>query len=134
MITVFATSPTKAGAISTAARISRAFQGYLVSSQKAAKIPDDKRVRIEVVNKAGNETLLVPRKKTLPIVVLLGVLSATVALAFARDNAKRSETAAPAAVPDTGADVPAAAERAAAVEHPRFRPGRQRAPGTRLGG
>jgi hypothetical protein len=62
------------------------------------------------------------------------VLSATVALAFARDNAKRSEAPAPAVVPDAGADVPAAAERTAAVEHPRFRPGRQRAPGTRLGG
>jgi hypothetical protein len=131
MITIFATSPTKAGALSTAARISGAFQGYLVSSQKAAKIPEDKRVRIEVVNKAGNETLLVPRKKTLPIVVLLGVLSATVALAFVRDNAKRPEAAAPAVVPDAGADAPAAAERTAAVEH--FRQGRQRAPGTRLG-
>jgi hypothetical protein len=134
MITVFATSPTQKGALSTAARISAAFQGYLVSSQTAAKIPDDKRVRIEVVNKAGDETLLVPRKKTLPIVVLLGVLSATVALAFARENSKRAESAPPAVVPDTDADVPAAAERSGTVEHPRFRPGRQRAPGTRLGG
>lgn len=135
MITVFATSPTRQGAISTAARISHAFQGYLVSSQKKAKIADDKRVRIEVINKAGNETLLVPRKKTLPIIVLLGVLSATVALAFARENSKRAEAAPAAVVPDTEADMPAAAaERSATVEHPRFRPERHRAPGTRLGG
>jgi hypothetical protein len=133
MVTIFATAPTPEAARSTAARISRAFQGYVVSSQTEAKIPDDDRVQIQVVNEAGDETLLVPRKKTLPIVVFLAILSATIALAFVRENTKRAPAAA--ATPDAGeAEVPAAAERAAAVEHPRFRPGRQRAPGTRLGG
>jgi hypothetical protein len=135
MISVFATAPTKDGALTTARRISNAFQSYLVTSQADAKIPEDKRVLIEVVNKAGDETLLVPRKKTLPIVVLLAILSATVALAFIRENTKPAEAApAPAAVPDSEAELPPAAERTVTVEHPRFRPERQRAPGTRLGG
>jgi hypothetical protein len=133
MITVFSTAPTKQGARSTATRISHAFQSYLVTSQKNAKIPDDKRVEIQVVNKAGDETLLVPRKKTLPIVVLLAILSATVGLAFIRENTKAAE-AAPAVAPDADAALPPAAERTGTVEHPRFRPERQRAPGTRLGG
>jgi hypothetical protein len=135
MITVFSTAPTRQGALSTATRISQAFQSYLVTSQKDAKIPDNKRVVIQVLNKAGEETLLVPRKKTLPIVVLLAILSATVALAFIRENTRHAEAApAPAAVPDADAEALPAAERAATVEHPRFRPERQRAPGTRLGG
>jgi hypothetical protein len=134
MLTIFATSPTREGALSTAKRISDAFRGYIVSSQNDANVPDDKRVEIEVVNKAGNETLLVPRKKTLPIVVLLAVLSATVALAFMRENTKKRVEPTVEVVPDAGAEAPAATERTATVEHPRFRPERQRAPGTRLGG
>jgi hypothetical protein len=135
MISVFATAPTKDAAVSTASRISEAFRSYLITSQKDARIPKDKRVVIQVLNKAGDETLLVPRKKTLPIVVLLAVLSATVALAFIRENTRRAApAAAPAVVPDTGGELPATAEGAGTVEHPRFRPDRQRAPGTRLGG
>jgi hypothetical protein len=136
MVTVFATAPLREDAVSTAKRISTAFRGYLVDSQNEANIPVDKRVVIEVVNRAGNETLLVPRKKTLPIVVLLAVLAATVALAFARDNTRAVQ--APVAVPDAAASpAPAAAASAVsaapAAEHSRFRPERPRAPGPRLG-
>jgi len=132
MLSVFATAPTRQGARSTAARISSAFRDYIVAEQNAAKIPDNKRIEIEVVNEAGDETLLVPRKKTLPVVVLLAVLSATIALAFMRENTrKRVETIE--TVEDTEDAVPAAAERSATVEHPRFGPRRQRAPGSRLG-
>ena len=140
MISVFATAPTIDAAVSTAARVSAAFRGYLRSSQAAAKIPDDKRVAIQVVNKAGDEDATRAAQEDVPIVVLLAVLLATVALVFARDNTERTQ--APAlVVPDTGAPAAAAVaataaaaeQRTAAVEHSRFRPERQRAPGPRLG-
>ena len=134
MVTIFSTAPTRDAALKTAARISNAFQGYLLTSQAQAKIPKDDRVEIQVVNEAGDEQLLVPRKKTLPIVVLLAILSATIALAFVRDNTKPAPAAAAAPGVEGAAETPPAAERSATVEHPRFRPGRQRAPGTRLGG
>lgn len=89
MITVFGTAPTAQLARSSATRLATAFTAYLNASQTAAKVPESKRVIIQVLNAAGSDDrLLQPRKKTLPILVLLTVLFAAIGLAYVRANTR----------------------------------------------
>lgn len=114
MITIFGTASTQKDARSTATRFADGFTQFLVASQKAAKIPRGKRVVVQVVNAAGSDdTLLVPRKKTLPIMVFLAIICATIALAFIRENASVG-----ARQPDVSA-APAVPVPAPAVDLPR---------------
>ena len=53
-----------------------------------AAIPPNERVDLQVLQNATAPILLQPRKKTLPIVILLAVLSATIGLAFILENAR----------------------------------------------
>jgi hypothetical protein len=120
MITIFGTASTQKDARVGATRYANGFTQFLVASQKQAKIPKDKRVVVEVLNAAGSDdTLLVPRKKTLPIVVFLAIMCATIALAFVRENALRG-----AGQPDTAAPPAPAPTPAPAVDLPRTAEGR----------
>lgn len=87
MIAIFGTAPTPERALTLTRRATTAFVDYMRARQAQAKIPSDRRVLIQVLNAPDKATLIVPRKKTLPIVVLLAVLFATVAAAFILDNA-----------------------------------------------
>jgi hypothetical protein len=72
--------------IELANRAGRALRAYIDAQQRATRTKPQNRIRLAVLN-AGYETkLLVPRKKTMPIVVLLTVVFATVALAFLLEN------------------------------------------------
>jgi hypothetical protein len=88
MISIFGTAPTREGALRTTKRATAAFMDYLSDNQKDAGIAGDKRVLIEVINAPGELTLILPRKKTLPVFVFLAILFATIAVAFVRDNAR----------------------------------------------
>lgn len=81
------TSPETAQAI--AARAMTAFVTYMQERQREARIPANERVLFQVLNAPQPPILLEPRKKTLPIVVFLSILIATIALAFVLDNARR---------------------------------------------
>ena len=69
-----------------------AFLEYVKSQQVLAAIPPNERVDLQVLQNATPPTLVLPRKKTLPIVILLTVLSATVGLAFILENARPGVT------------------------------------------
>jgi hypothetical protein len=92
MITVLGMAPTEPEALQVTARATKTFLAYFAEEQDAARIPADQRVRLTVLNAAGATVLLDPRKKTLPIVVLLAVIFATIALAFVLENARPSRT------------------------------------------
>lgn len=63
-----------------------AFIQYLSTQQSAAGIPPSQRVMVSVLNRARGGAVLAPRKKTVPAIILLGVLFATILLAFILEN------------------------------------------------
>lgn len=96
MISLFATGATPGDASDLVQRARIAFITFLSDRQTAAKIPPGQRVDVRVVRELMPPILLEPRKKTLPIVVLLAVVSATVGLAFVLENMRgRSATVLP---------------------------------------
>jgi hypothetical protein len=70
-----------------------AFLQYVRSQQALAAIPNGDRVDLQVLQNATPPVVVVPRKKTLAIVIFLAVLSATVALALILENARPRVTA-----------------------------------------
>jgi capsular polysaccharide biosynthesis protein len=79
-----ATSPARA--VSLAERGAAAFRAYIVSLEDSANVPAAQRVQLSVMSAARNATLVQPRKKTLPIVIFLTILVATIGLAFILEN------------------------------------------------
>jgi hypothetical protein len=63
-----------------------AFLQYVAEQQHSAAIPQDQRIDIQTIQSATKPKVFLPRKKTLPIVILLAVLSATFGLAFVLEN------------------------------------------------
>lgn len=64
----------------------RAFLQYVAAQQQSAAIPENQRIDIQTIQSATVPKVFLPRKKTLPIVILLAVLSATFGLAFVLEN------------------------------------------------
>jgi len=88
-ITVIGKGETPGKALRITRRASTEFINYLEAQQEEADIKPSSRVDVRVLNAPGDLTLVVPRKKTLPIVVFMGVLFATIALVFVLENARR---------------------------------------------
>jgi len=86
MMTFSAISATPERAHRLARRHIKAFQTYLRNDQNRVGVAPGKRVRVEVVRQPQLPTLLVPRKKTRPIIVFLTVAIATFGLAFILEN------------------------------------------------
>jgi hypothetical protein len=61
------------------------------SRQEAGTNPENPRVRIEILTRAGGPVLTGPRKKTTAIFILLAGLTIVVAAVFIRDNMKRDD-------------------------------------------
>lgn len=103
-----ATSPSAAKV--TLTRGLKAFISYMAEQQKAAGIPENRRVEFRVLNAPSPAVVVEPRKKTLPIVVFLSVMIASIALAFILENSSRRRTLAsvgqldPPAAPEEAAD------------------------------
>ncbi|MDQ2913778.1 MAG: hypothetical protein M3T56_11040 [Chloroflexota bacterium] len=62
------------------------FRSYLKSRQVQERIPANKRVKLTVLNAAAGAVLINPRRKTLPIVIFLTAMIATIGLAFILEN------------------------------------------------
>jgi hypothetical protein len=89
-------SPSEAVSAVTAGR--QALSKYVELQQRAAKIPGNQRISLQVVKRATTPIVVEPRKKTLAIVVFLAVMVATVGLAFVLENLRpRAQAVAPAA-------------------------------------
>jgi len=83
-LTGLGTSP--AGAIHVAAAGSEAFRTYIHEQQVSSHTPASQRIVVQVLNRASAASVAVPRKKTLPVIVFLGVLVAAISLAFVLEN------------------------------------------------
>jgi hypothetical protein len=69
-----------------------AFTSYMAEQQEAAGVPKSRRVELRVLNAPGPAVLVEPRKRTLPVVVFLSVMIASIALAFVLENTSRRRT------------------------------------------
>jgi len=76
----------KQGSIDLANRAGRALRTYVDREQKLTNTEPKNRIQLAVLNSGYEPELLVPRKKTGPMVVLLVVMFATIALAFMLEN------------------------------------------------
>jgi hypothetical protein len=83
-LTSVATTPR--AAIMLARRSSAALRGYLEEQQRANQVPDSDRVVLEEVLQARKAGVYQPRSKTMPIVIFLAVMFATIGLAFLLEN------------------------------------------------
>lgn len=79
-------SSTPAGAKATARRVTEAFVVYLRRTQQINKIPAEKRVDIQVVEKPRKAVLLEGRRLARPIFLFVLLMSAVLTLAFILDN------------------------------------------------
>jgi hypothetical protein len=90
MVIVFGTGPSPALAERAAVCGTDAFLAYIRDEQVESRIPKGQRVQMTVINEpdANEAVLVLPRKKTLPIVVFMAVMFATIGLAFVLENAR----------------------------------------------
>jgi hypothetical protein len=95
MMTFSAISTTPERAYRLGLRHIDAFLGYLKRDQDRRGVSRADRVRVEVVRQPQAPTLLVPRKKTRPIVIFLTVAIATFGLAFVLENLRPRVRAVP---------------------------------------
>jgi hypothetical protein len=79
---------TPAGAVRATVLGRTAFMQYVKSQQAQAAIPNNERVDLQVLQDVTAPVVVQPRKKTLPLVIFLAVLSATIGLAFILENAR----------------------------------------------
>jgi hypothetical protein len=91
MMTLTAQALSAAKATKLTLGATNALLEFVESRQAAAKIPQKDRIQLRVVKASDEPTLVKPRSKALPILVLLGGLFATAAFAFTRDNVTRGE-------------------------------------------
>lgn len=93
MMTISATSPTAPKATELTLAATRVFLDVLNARQVAARIPVRDRIQVRVVKSSETPRLVDPRSKAVPILVFLGGLIATVAVAFTRHNVARRDRA-----------------------------------------
>ena len=80
----YGTTPEKA--ILVANRVSQAFISYVTQNQQASNVPQSQRVLLTVTTKAAKAKVFTGRHYTVPVVVFLVVLIATLGLAFILEN------------------------------------------------
>jgi hypothetical protein len=88
MLTVSGEAKTAAEAVAITRSASDAFRTYLSERQTKADIPDGQRVVVSVLNRATPPTVAEPRKKTIPLMVFVALLAATVGLALILENVR----------------------------------------------
>jgi hypothetical protein len=86
VLDVIGFGPTAVDAIHTAQRGAAVFIAYFTQQQKLNNVATANRVRLEVLNKARAPQIVVKRKKTLPIVIFVAVMTDVLGLAFILEN------------------------------------------------
>lgn len=86
LIDIVAIAATPLEAIKLSLRGTTAFQTYLKRNQQANHVPSTDRVLVEQVMRPRGAKIFQGRSKTMPIVIFLAVMFATVGLAFLLEN------------------------------------------------
>jgi hypothetical protein len=93
LLQIAATAPSQARAVSLANRASDSFRTWLARQQATADIPDAERVVVEPISRADTAKRVGGAGKTLPVIVFLAVLAATVGLIFVLENLRATNAA-----------------------------------------
>jgi hypothetical protein len=88
LIDLMAISDSPLGAMVLAQRGARGLQTYLSEEQRAGHVPKSDRVVIQQVVRPTQARVFQPRSKTMPLVIFLAVMLATVGLAFLLENVR----------------------------------------------
>lgn len=112
IVDIIAVTPSPSSATDLANRYASALSSYVESESLKYDVPPGQRVSLEVLNRAERADLAAPRSRTLPIIVLLTVLSATIGLAFVVENIRNRPPTAGTGVDQKSAVVISEARRA----------------------
>jgi capsular polysaccharide biosynthesis protein len=87
-LTITGEGPTPGLAIDRARAESAAFRAYVQQTQTAGNTPEDRRIVLQVLNRAaqGNVTVVQPRKKTVALMVFVAIIALTIGLALLLEN------------------------------------------------
>lgn len=86
LITLTSSAPTAGEAVKLATTTIMVLRSEIVQEQNAAGTPVDKRIELQTVNSGAPATLTQGHSKSIPILVLFAVMSASIALAFILNN------------------------------------------------
>ena len=86
VIALFGTAQSASDAIETTKLGTEAFIAFLERNRREAAIPESQSVHVEILSRPRAAVVIEPRKKTLPIVVFLTVMTGTVGLVFVLEN------------------------------------------------
>ena len=86
LISIAGLADSKAGSLQLVTRATNSFRQYFDTQQRQNHIAPDNRIVLAPVNAPGNTKLLRDRSQTLPLVVFLTVMIATIALCFVLEN------------------------------------------------
>ena len=74
------------GSVNLANRAAEALKQYVEQQQTENNIPESQRIVLRAMNMAYTPRLLEPRSKTMPIVVFIAIMFATISIAFLLEN------------------------------------------------
>lgn len=86
-IEMTATAPTETDAVTLAERASKVLENYVAAQQQAAGIAPADRVLLQMVQNGRPATLVKGHSTTIPMLVFVAVLAASIWLAFLKENA-----------------------------------------------
>lgn len=86
LITVTSSAPTAAAAAKLAISTVSVLRGDITQQQNVSGTPADQRVLLQTIKSGSPATLVQGPSKSIPILVLFAVVSASIALAFIRNN------------------------------------------------
>jgi len=101
-VTLTTTAPTSTQAKRLADAAGSVFQAYVSRHQVREKIPPSERVQVSIVESGVNTKVIEGHKLTLPVLVFLAVLIATISIAFMRENVRNRQTSELRSVPADG--------------------------------
>ena len=105
VIALFGKAQSRSDAVETTRLGTQAFMAFLDRKAREAEIPESQRVQVDVLAQPREAVVIEPRKKTLPIVVFLTVITGTVGLVFVLENLRSRVRPVPDAAPGDSAAV-----------------------------
>ena len=88
MLTISGAATAPQDAIELTRAASGAFRSYIAQRQVDAGIPESQRIIVSVLNEPDKVMVIRPHKKTIPLMVFVAVLAATVGLALILENVR----------------------------------------------
>jgi hypothetical protein len=115
-VNFLATAPTRSEAAKLAVGAASIFQAFVAKQQVSAGVPAAHRIELTLVQSGNNPKLIEGHKVSIPILVFLAILIATVSIVFLRENVRPRVAEALERLPAPQAPLPLPEPAVAAVE------------------